>query len=71
MPEFIVQPKPQTSRTTHWGELKRCRSFNMTDTAMEMLQYLADREGVNRSEYMERAIRQLAAQAVDELNRPL
>lgn len=70
MPEFIVQPKPQVTRTTHWGELKRCRSFNMTDTAMEMVQFLADREGVNRSEYLERAIRQLAAQAIDELNRP-
>lgn len=71
MPEYIVQPKPQVTRTTHWGELKRCRSINMTDTGWEILTYLAGRLGVNRSEYLERALRQLSAEAVDELNRPL
>lgn len=71
MPEYIVQPRPVVTRTTHWGELKRCRSLNMTDTGWEILTYLAGREGVNRSEYVERILRQLSADAVDELNRPV
>lgn len=70
MPKYIVQPRPQVIRSTHWGEPKRCRSISMTDTAHQLLSALAEREGINNSEYVERAIRKLAAEAVDDLNRP-
>ena len=70
MPRPIVQPLPQTQRLTHWGELKRCRSLSLSDTAWELITQLADAEGVNRSEYIERLIRREAASSIDELNRP-
>ena len=68
MPEFIVQPRPQ-QRTTHWGELKRCRSFNLTDTAIELITAGADRAGVNRSEWIERKDRQRSIACVAKFNR--
>lgn len=70
MPNPIIQPRPTTQRTTHWGELKRCRSLNLTDTAWELITKNADAEGCNRSELIERIIRKHEAQMVDELNRP-
>lgn len=70
MPEYIVQPKPQVTRTTHWGELKRCRSISMTDTCWQIITALADKHGTNRSEIVERVMRQEAQRDVDELNRP-
>ena len=70
MPEFIAQPRPQTQRTTHWGELKRCRSFNLTDTCIELITAGADRENINRIEFLERKVRQWAVESVDDLNRP-
>lgn len=70
MPEYIIQPRPQAQRTTHWGELKRCRSLNLTDSCWEIITTLADKNGINRSELVERVMRQEAARDVDELNRP-
>lgn len=70
MPEYIVQPRPQSQRTTHWGELKRCRSLNLTDSCWEIITTLADKNGINRSELVERVMRQEATRDVDDLNRP-
>lgn len=70
MPEYIVQPRPQSQRTTHWGELKRCRSLNLTDTCWEIITSLADKHGTNRSEICERVFREEAVRDVDDLNRP-
>jgi len=70
VPEYIIQPRPQAQRTTHWGELKRCRSLNLTDSCWEIITTLADKNGINRSELVERVMRQEAARDVDELNRP-
>ena len=70
MPEFILQPRPQVTRTTHWGEPKRCRSGSITDTGYEIWTNLAERAGCNNSEYLERVLRQLSAESLDELNRP-
>ena len=69
MPEYITQPRPSAQRTTHWGELKRCRSMNLTDTCWELITHLADREGCNRSEYIERLIRRAQTASLDDLNR--
>ena len=70
MPEYIVQPRPQAQRTTHWGELKRCRSLNLTDSCWEIITSIADRNAINRSELVERVMRQEAVRDVDDLNRP-
>ena len=70
MPDYIVQPRPQAQRTTHWGELKRCRSLNLTDSCWEIITSIADRNGINRSELVERVMRQEAVRDVDDLNRP-
>jgi len=69
MPEFVVQPRPQAQRTTHWGELKRCRSLNLTDSCWELITTISDRAGCNRSELIERVMRQEAVRSVDELNK--
>ena len=70
MPDFIVQPRPASSRSTHWGELKRCRSLSLTDGAWSILTEIADRHSINRSEFIERLVRQEAVREVDDLNRP-
>lgn len=70
MPQYIVQPRPQAQRTTHWGELKRCRSLNLTDSCWEIITSIADRNAINRSELVERVMRQEAVRDVDDLNRP-
>ena len=70
MPQYIVQPRPQAQRTTHWGELKRCRSFSLTDSCFEIITSIADRNGINRSELVERVMRQEAVRDLDDLNRP-
>lgn len=70
MPEYIVQPRPQAQRTTHWGELKRCRSLNLTDHCWELITSIADKRGINRSELIERLMREEATRDVDDLNRP-
>lgn len=70
MPRHIVQPTPTVQRTTHWGELKRCRSLNLTDTCWELITKLSEDEGCNRSELIERVIRIHATQKLDDLNRP-
>lgn len=70
MPKPIVQPTPQVQRTTHWGELKRCRSLNLTDTCWDIITDLANRNGINRSELLERVMRQEMTRSVDDLNRP-
>lgn len=70
MPDYIVQPRPQAQRTTHWGELKRCRSLNLTDSCWEIITSIADRNAINRSELVERIMRQEAVRDIDDLNRP-
>ena len=70
MPDYIIQPRPQAQRTTHWGELKRCRSLNLTDSCWEIITSIADRNAINRSELVERVMRQEAVRDVDDLNRP-
>jgi predicted DNA-binding ribbon-helix-helix protein len=70
VPDYIVQPRPQSQRTTHWGELKRCRSLNLTDSCWEIITSIADRNAINRSELVERVMRQEAVRDVDDLNRP-
>lgn len=70
MPDYIIQPRPQSQRTTHWGELKRCRSLNLTDSCWEIITSIADRNAINRSELVERVMRQEAVRDVDDLNRP-
>jgi predicted DNA-binding ribbon-helix-helix protein len=70
VPDYIIQPRPQSQRTTHWGELKRCRSLNLTDSCWEIITSIADRNAINRSELVERVMRQEAVRDVDDLNRP-
>ncbi len=70
MPDFVIQPRPATSRSTHWAEPKRCRSLNLTDTAWGILTDLADKLSINGSELIERVMRQEAVRDVDDLNRP-
>lgn len=70
MPDYIIQPRPQSQRTTHWGELKRCRSLNLTDSCWEIITSIADRNAINRSELVERVMRQEAVRDLDDLNRP-
>jgi hypothetical protein len=66
--KFVEQPRPRTARTTHWGEKKSCRSVNLTDTCWALLTALADKEGCNRSEWLERYVRQASVDEVDGLN---
>lgn len=45
---------------THWGEPKRCRSLSMSDTAWDLLTKLAAFNETNRSEVLERLLREAA-----------
>ena len=58
-------PDPMATRSlppgtfrTRWNEPKRCRSLSLSDTAWAMLTELAETQDSNRSEVMERLIRQ-------------
>jgi hypothetical protein len=48
------------SSRTHWNEPKRCRSLSMSDTAWDLLTKLAAFNGTNRSEVLERLLREAA-----------
>jgi len=68
---FVQQPRPKQGRHTHWGEKKTCRSLNLTDCCWELLTSMADKEDVNRSEWIERYVRKVAVDELDGLNNPV
>jgi hypothetical protein len=68
---FVQQPRPRKARHTHWMEKKSCRSLNLTDTCWELLTAMADKEGCNRSEWIERHVRSIAVDELDGLNNPV
>jgi hypothetical protein len=45
---------------THWSEPKRCRSLSLSDTAWGLLTKLAAFNETNRSEVLERLLREAA-----------
>lgn len=43
----------------HWDEVKQRRNLILTDTCWELLQKEAEKHGISRSEFVERATRGL------------
>lgn len=51
------RPLGDSKSRTHWDAPKRCRSLSLTDEAWEKLTKMAEVQGLNRSEALERLIR--------------
>lgn len=65
MPAAAVRLLPGGQRTSWAG--KRCRSLSLSDRGWELLTSYAQDAGLNRSEWLERCLRQLSPQDAPDL----